>query len=84
MVFWSFASMRAMCSVLLAQAVVNFFFFFFASSEHFRKIQIASSEHVEYFELLRKFSASRFLSFINKKRYFAVTVNNRAETFKLE
>ena len=55
-----------------------------ASNEHFRKIQMASSEHLEYFELLRKFSASRFLSFINKKSYFVVIVNNRAETFKLE
>ena len=49
-----------------------------------KKIQMASSEHLEYFELLRKFSTSRFLSFINKKRYFVVIVNNRAETFKLE
>ena len=31
---------------LRARAVVNFFL---ASSEHFRKIQMASSEHFEYF-----------------------------------
>ena len=26
-----------------------------ASMEHFRKVQMASSEHLEYFTLLRKF-----------------------------
>ena len=32
MVFWSFASMRAMCLVLLARAVVKFFFLRAAST----------------------------------------------------
>ena len=79
-----FASICEHASIMLIFASTSSCQIFLVSSEHFRKIQIASSEHVEYFELLRKFSASRFLSFINKKRYFAVTVNNRAETFKLE
>ena len=41
-----FASMRAVCLFLQARAVVNFFF----AREHSRKkIQMASSEHFEYF-----------------------------------
>ena len=44
-----------------------------AGMEHFRKVQMASSEHLEYFVLLRKFFASRNLSFINRKRCFATS-----------
>ena len=40
------ARMRAVCLFLRARAVVKFFY---ASSEHFKKIQMASSEHFDYF-----------------------------------
>ena len=82
-----------MCLFLRARALDNFFLraastllkLQMASSEHIRNIQMAGSKHFDYFELLRKFSASRNLSFIKRNVVLQqVTVNNRAQTSKSE
>ena len=75
---WSlraFANMRAVCLFLRARAVVKFFSravstleLQMASSEHFRKNTDGEQRALR---ALRKFSASRNLSFINRIRCFA-------------
>ena len=53
---------------------------FLASSEHFRN----TDGEQRALRVLRKFSASRNLSFINRTRYFVLVANNLADTSKTE
>ena len=53
---------------------------FLASSEHFRN----TDGEQRALGVLRKFSASRNLSFINRTRYFVLVANNLADTSKTE
>ena len=75
------ASMRAVCLFLRARAIVKFFLRA-ASSEHFRKIQMASSEHFEYFVNFPEAGISLLLiGYVVLRRVIA---NNVAETSKTE
>ena len=53
---------------------------FLASSEHFRN----TDGEQRALRVLRKFSDSRNLSFINRTRYFVLEANNLADASKTE
>ena len=69
-------SMRALCLFLQARAAVKFFLWAASTFEN-TDVRAAStlenSEHLEYFELLHKFSASRNLSSTNRTLFCAET-----------
>ena len=73
-------SMRALCLFLRARAVVKFFLWAastFENKDVWAASTLENSEHLKYFELLRKFSASRNLSFINRKHCFVLKPPNQ-------